>query len=154
MLWQSVQCDLRCMKKCLMCSTNGFEKKMRFKIFKIYVFLLFCTFCTNWFHVLIQPNLKPHFQKSFSWIVFLASKMSRNMHKLVWNLRNATVYPPWGRIFKKYMFLNVLLPYLKCETCFEGDIWKILRRQIPELKNQGPYKLQFWRKKISRCFSF
>ena len=37
----------------------------------------------------------------------------------------------------------MFLPHLKCKTCSEGDIWKISRRRIKDLKNQGLYKSQF-----------
>ena len=75
------------------------------------------------------------------------SKMSRNIYKLCVKLRNATIYPPWDPIWKKKKkFKKVLLYHLKCKTCSEGDIWKISRRRIINLKSQGPYKSNFCKK--------
>ena len=45
---------------------------------------------------------------------------------------------------KKTFLVNIILPHLKCKTCSEGDIWKISRRIIMNLKNQGPYRSQFF----------
>ena len=45
--------------------------------------------------------------------------------------------------FNKKKFKSVLLPHLKCKTCSKGDILKISRRRITDLKNHGPYKSQF-----------
>ena len=44
------------------------------------------------------------------------------MSKLRVKLRNATIYPPLGQIFKNIFFKNILLPILKCKTRSEGDI--------------------------------
>ena len=104
-----------------------------------------------WTHEFFFPQIWDHifktvFPKFFVLFSIPNSSMSRNMRKLRVKLRNATIYPPWGPIFKKYFFKNTLLPHLKCKTCSEGDIWKILRRRITDLKNQGPYKSQFCKK--------
>ena len=69
--------------------------------------------------------------------------MSRNMPELCVKFHKATIYPPWGPIKK---IKNILLPHLKCKTCSEGDIWKISRRRIADLKNQGLYNSQFCKK--------
>ena len=96
-------------KKGLMCPRNGF-KKMRFHVFKIYVFLLFLFFSCK----LSSCNNKSH----FTWTIFIVFLQSS---KRVKNMRNATIYPPCGPIFKKIFGHK----HLKYETCSEGDIWKI-----------------------------
>ena len=126
-----------------MCPTNGF-KKSALSSFRIYVFFLFALFAPKiWDHILRRKKF---------WTIFVAFfkslKMSRNMRKLRVKLRNATIYLPWCKIFKTFFFKNVLLPHLKRKTFSEGDIWKILRRRITDLMNQGPYKSKFCKKSV------
>ena len=44
------------------------------------------------------------------------------MRKFRVKLRNVTIYPPRGPLFKKKILKDGLLPPLKCYTCSEGDI--------------------------------
>ena len=81
------------------------------------------------------------------------------MRKLRVKLRNAIIYPPWGPIFKNIFFQksnfskNMLLPHLKCQTCFEGDIWKISIRRMRDIFNQGALQVTILRK-VSRWLAF
>ena len=120
------------------------------------MFLLFCNFFSTWFHLLLRQFYSKsdtmasnQFFLNYTFIFSLqSSKMSRNMRKLCLKLCNVTIYPPWGSIVKKYLFLNIPLPHLKCETCSKGDICKISRRRITDLKNPGPYKSQFCKQSV------
>ena len=79
--------------------------------------------------------MRPNFQNSFSQTIFSSSiqssKLSRNMRKWRVKLRIATIYPPWGQIFKKK---------IKKHTPPSSEMLDLLRRwhlnRINE-KNQG-----------------
>ena len=142
------------MKKCPNLSDKWLWKKVRFQVFKIYVFLLFCIFFSNWFHVLMQlfySKSETTFSKQFflnNYFCFLckAQKFLKTCVDGVWNCVTPLFTPLEVQFSKNIFFKNTLLPHLKCKTCSEGDIWKILRRRITDLKNQGPYKSQFCKK--------
>ena len=72
----------------------------------------------------------------------------------VWNCVTLLFTPLEGPFSKNIFSKNILLPHMKCKTCSEGDIWKIVRRRITDLKNQGPSKSQYCKKKLSRCIAF
>ena len=44
---------------------------------------------------------------------------------------------------KKYFFFHHLFPHLKCYTCFEAGICKILGRRIKDIFNQRSSKSQY-----------
>ena len=54
------------------------------------------------------------------------------MHKLRVKLRNATIYPPWGPIFKKYFFQKHTPPSSEMQNLFRR--WHL--KDIEE-KNHG-----------------
>ena len=67
------------------------------------------------------------------------------MRKLRVKLRNATIYPPWGQVFKISFFLQKqTLPASDMLDLLEGDIWKVSMRKIRDIFNPGPYKSQFF----------
>ena len=95
---------------------------MWFQFFKFYVSFTFLHFFFKvilWTNIAILPQIWDLiFKTVYPKLIFLffvqSSKLSINMRKLRVKLRNATIYPPWGPIFKKYFFKKVLLPHLKC----------------------------------------
>ena len=124
-------------KKCLMCLTNGFEKKLTLQVFKIYVFLLFPLYfklisCTN---TAILPKI---WDKIFLNYVFLFSLRVK--------LRNATIYPPWGLIFKKYFFQKHTSPSSEMQNLFRRWHLKDIEEMNHGLKKKGPYKSQLNKK--------
>ena len=129
-------------------SMKKVQKSKKTKILK--------TWKSTFFSKPFAGHIRPIFPKSdttkskqlflnfFCLFSILSSKMSRSMRKLLVNMRNATIYPPGGPIKKKYILLkNVLLPHLKCKTCYKGDIWNKSRRRNTDLKNQGLTKHNF-----------
>ena len=137
-------------KNGLTCPTNGFEQKVHFQVFKIYVFLLFLHFFSNWFHVLrhsFYPKCETTFSKEF-FFCFLCrtQKFLEICVNYVWNCVMPLFTPIEVQCSKNIFFKNILLPHLKFETCSKGEIWKISRRRITSLKNQGPYKSQLCKK--------
>ena len=141
-------------KNGLICLKNCFEKKVRFQVFKFYVFLLFCTFFSKQFLRHIKPffsNSETTFSKQFSLnnffcFLFKAQNYLEMCVNCAWNCVTPLFTPLEVQFSQNIFFKIVLLPHLNCKTCSEGDIWKILRRRITDLKNQGPYKSQFCKK--------
>ena len=70
------------------------------------------------------------------------------MRKLSVKLGNATIYPPWGQVFKNYLFQK--------HTSTSSEMLDLLRRWhlkgIDEKNqgyfDQGPYKLKFYVKLV------
>ena len=105
------------------------------------------------FHALTQPfypYFDTQFQNSFSWTLFYfflwkAQKFLETCINCKWNCVTPLFNPlevPCSIFFSS----NIPFSPLKCETCYEGDIWNISRRRIMDLKNHGPYKTQFCKK--------
>ena len=91
-------------------------------------FIFFLTSLSYWFQVLIHKfyqESETTFKNSFSLTNFCKflmqrSKMSKNMRKLRVELHNATFYPSWGPIFKKYFFQK--------HTPLSYEMWDLFQR--------------------------
>ena len=143
-----------------MCPKNCFEKKVRFQVFKFYVFLLFCTFFSKQFLRHIKPffsNSETTFSKQFSLnnffcFLFKAQNYLEMCVNCAWNCVTPLFTPLEVQFSQNIFFKIVLLPHLNCKTCSEGDIWKILRRRITNILNQGSQVTIFH--KVSGCLAF
>ena len=113
-----------------------------------FLFLLFCTLISNWFHVLVRSfytKSKTTFSKQFFlnsfFCVFLFAKL-KNVQKdaqIVCEIAWCHYLPPFRSNFQKIFFSKTYSSFIQnINNCSEGDIWKISRRRITELKNQGP----------------
>ena len=90
---------------------NSLNKKCDFKFLSFMCFNFFALFfkVTLWTYIAFLPQIwdnffRTVFLKLFFLFSFQSSKLSRNMRKLRVKLLNATIYPPWGPIFKKTFF--------------------------------------------------
>ena len=115
------------------------KKEFYFKFLSFMCFYFFALFfiVTVWTTIEVLTQIWDHiFQTVFPILFFLfsiqSSKLSKNMRKLPVKLRNATIYPPWGPIFKNSFFLKHTPP--------SSEMLDLLRRwhlnRIDE-KNQG-----------------
>ena len=128
------------------------EKICAFKFLKGLCFYFFALFLNliSCIKTFILPEIGDHifytvFPELFFFVFFATLKKSRNMLKLRGNCKTPLFTPLEIQFWTKKL-KNVLLPQLKRETCSKGDILKILRRKITDLKNQGPNKSQFCKK--------
>ena len=121
-----------------MSKKNYFKKKCDLKFLSFMCFYFFALFfkVTLWTNIAILPQIWDHiFKTVFPKLFFFSvqnSKLSRNMRKLRVKLRNATIYLPWGLIFKQSFFHK--------RTPLSSEMLDLLRRwhlnRIDE-KNQG-----------------
>ena len=134
-------------KNGLMCLTNGFEIKVLFKFLRIMCFYFFAIFfklisCTK---TAILPKIGDHIFKTVFLHHFLFSlqslKMSKNMRKLHVKLRYATIYPPWGKIFKKYFFQKHTPPYEPTILCILGTKQQIFLLLFSKVTQYRGWKL-------------
>ena len=144
-------------KNGLTCPTNGFEQKVHFQVFKIYVFLLFLHFFSNWFHVLrhsFYPKCETTFSKEFFFLLSLQnSKISRNMCKLCVKLRNATIYPNWGPMFKKYFFQKHTPPSSEIWNLFQRWDLKDIKEKNHKFEKSGALQITTLQK-VRMCVAF
>ena len=108
-------------KNCPICITNCFEKKVCFQVLSFlcfYFFALFFDKVTLWTNIAILPQIWAHIFKTvfpklfFCLFSIQSSKLSKNLRNMRMKLRNTTIYPPWGLIFKK-----------KISTTYSSLIW-------------------------------
>ena len=111
------------------------EKHIKLKNLNLHFLfkVIFLTYQANFLQIWNQI-FKTVFSKLFFLFYIQSSTLSRNMHKLRVKLRKASIYPPWGQVFKKYIFLKRTPP--------SSEMLDLLRRwhlnRIDE-KNQGYY---------------
>ena len=99
-------------------------------------------------YIAIVPQIwdyisKTVFPKLFFCSLLKVKKMSRNMCKLRVKLGNATIYPPWGPIFKKYYFKKRIPPSSKMLDFLRRWHLKDIDEKNHGLFNQGPYNSHF-----------
>ena len=102
-----------CRKMTYCVQINALKKSTPSSFYVFGVFTFFCTFLkANWWtNIAILPQIWDQISKQFFLHYFFlfstqSLKLSKNMHKLRVKLRNATIYPPWGPIFKNIFSLK------------------------------------------------
>jgi hypothetical protein len=127
---------------------------------------IFKTLKAHFFPKRFVGRIRPFFHQSettiwkhfFSNIIVLffiqRSKMSRNMHKLCVKLRNATIYPPWGPIWKKKKkFKKSTSPSSEMRNLFRRWHLKDIEEKSHGFEKSGGLQITFLRK-VSRCVAF
>ena len=117
---------------------------MRFQVLRYMCFSFFALFAPKiWDHI-----LRKVFPGQFLLLFFKAQKCLETCVNCVWNCLTPLFTSLEVKFSKHIFFKNVLLPHLKRKTFLEGDIWKISRRRITDLRNQGHYKSKFCKKSV------